>query len=133
MEDYTEVNKMLEAVAIAIGIQVAVNWITVALSPTQPVEQTEIEIEVNADDLVCSKDEQFVIESKVLGGKYYIDNFQVLDILENNEYNIPRVDEITTPDTPNPSSKEPVQTPEPTQPSLLDDKLNLIGGNPHDV
>ena len=71
---------MLEVIALAVAIQVSVNWITVKLSPSAPSEIQEINVEVNADDLMCSKDTTYVVESKVLKGRYKLDGINSFDL-----------------------------------------------------
>lgn len=104
---------MFEVVALAVAIQVSVNWLTYKLSPSAPSEVQNIEVTVDADDLVCTKDTQFVIESKVLGGRYKLEGLSY-DVLEANDVEVPRFqDEITKPEPP---SQEAPMAPEVRKP-----------------
>lgn len=117
---------MFEFVALAVAIQVSVNWLTYKFSPTAPSEVQNIEVTVDADDLVCTKDTQFVIESKVLGGRYNFDGLSY-DVLEANDIAVPSIqDEITKPEPP---SQEAPQAPQPSQPIQLPSKPDVPSDN----
>jgi hypothetical protein len=91
---------MLEVIALAVAIQVSVNWMTAKLSPSAPQEIQEINVEVDANDLVCSKDTTYIVESKVLKGRYKLDGISSFDLTSeltkpDLSDSIPNTDNIT--------------------------------------
>lgn len=106
---------MLEVIALAVAIQVSVNWITVKLSPSAPSEIQEINVEVNADDLMCSKDTTYVVESKVLKGRYKLDGINSFDLTS----------ELTKPDLSDSTSNTDNIT-RTIQPIEVEDKDDIV-------
>lgn len=83
---------MFEVIAIAVAVQVSVNWVTHALSPSAPSEVQHIEVNVDAEDVLCSTSETFVYESKVLQSQYELQGLSTYDIIELYSYETPELD-----------------------------------------
>lgn len=87
---------MFEVIAIAVAVQVSVNWVTHVLSPSAPSEVQHIEVNVDADELMCSTSETHVQESKVLNSRYKLQGLSTYDIIELIEYDDIKVDKPST-------------------------------------